>query len=113
MTTKIKTVLLSAALAFVLGTGVATKAIADHDDDDDRVELEALVKAGNFVDPGQAREKALAAKPGTVTDVDLERSWRGGYYYEVEIVDPELRKWEVHIDAKTGNVESVRRDWFD
>jgi uncharacterized membrane protein YkoI len=48
-----------------------------------------------------------------VTDVDLERSWRGGYYYEVEIVDPELRKWEVHIDAKTGNVESVRRDWFD
>ena len=58
-------------------------------------------------------DKALVAKPGSVIDLDLDRSWRGGYHYEVEVLDAELREWEVHVDAKTGKVLSVERDWFD
>ena len=45
--------------------------------------------------------------------IDLDRGWRGGYHYEVEVLDAELREWEVHIDAKTGKVQKVERDWFD
>jgi uncharacterized membrane protein YkoI len=115
MNTKVKTVVFGGALILSLGVPLVTTAFADHDGDHDdgHAKIQALVKAGNFISPDQAREKALAAKPGTVTDLDLERSWRGGYYYEVEIVDPELREWEVHIDAKTGKVQSIERDWFD
>ena len=96
--------------ALIMAFGAAsTLAVAD----DDRAEMEAVVKAGNFISPEEARDKALAAKPGSVIDLDLDRSWRGGYHYEVEVLDAELREWEVHVDAKTGKVLSVQRDWFD
>jgi uncharacterized membrane protein YkoI len=109
MTTKFRNMLLGGALMVALGAAAATPAVAD----DDRAEMEALVKAGKFISPDEAREKALAARPGSVIDIDLDRSWRGGYHYEVEVLDAELREWEVHIDAKTGKVQSVERDWFD
>jgi len=109
MSTKMKA-LLGVAVLWSLSGGFGAPAFAD---DSDHAEMQALISAGQFISPEEARQKAVAAKPGTVTDVDLERSWRGGYHYEVEIVDPGLQKWEVHIDAKTGKVGSVKRDWFD
>ena len=99
---------LRGALMLALGAA-STLAVAD----DDRAEMEAVVKAGNFINLEEARDKALVAKPGSVIDLDLDRSWRGGYHYEVEVLDAELREWEVHVDAKTGKVLSVERDWFD
>jgi hypothetical protein len=110
MSTKMKA-LLGVAVLWCLGGGVGTPAFAD--DHEDQAEMQALISAGKFISPEEARTKALAAKPGTVTDVDLERSWRSDYHYEVEIVDRDLQKWEVHIDAKTGKVGSIKRDWFD
>ncbi|HEU5283337.1 MAG TPA: PepSY domain-containing protein [Burkholderiales bacterium] len=99
---------LGGALMLALGAA-STLAVAD----DDRAEMEAVVKAGNFISPEEARDKALAAKPGSVIDLDLDRSWRGGYHYEVEVLDAELREWEVHVDAKTGKGVSAERDWLD
>lgn len=99
------------SLAVLALTGAAmSPAVAD---DDDRAKMEALVRAGKFITPDEAKAKAIAAKPGEVLDIDLDRSWRGGYSYEVEIVDADVKEWEVHVDAKTGKVQSVQRDWFD
>jgi uncharacterized membrane protein YkoI len=111
MSTKTKAASFASALLLSLSIALGNPALAD--DDDDQAKVQALVAAGKLISPDEARQKALAAKPGTVTDVDLEHSWRSGYQYEVEIVDPELQKWEVYIDAKTGQVRSTRRDWFD
>ncbi|MEO8627783.1 MAG: PepSY domain-containing protein [Betaproteobacteria bacterium] len=113
MNTNFKTALFGGALLLALGGGAVAPALADDDDHDDAAKMEAIVKAGKFISPDEAREKALAAKPGSVIDVDLERSWRSGYHYEVEIIDAEMKEWEVHIDAKSGKVTSVERDWFD
>jgi uncharacterized membrane protein YkoI len=108
MSTKFQIAILSGTL-LALGAAASTPAAAD----DDQAEMEALVKAGQFISPDEAREKALAAKPGSVIDIDLDRGWRGGYHYEVEVLDADLREWEVHIDAKTGKVGKIERDWFD
>lgn len=94
--------------ALAMSTAIATPVFADNDEARDR----AIVKAANLITPEQASEKALAAKPGTVTDIDLDRKWKT-YYYEVEIVDANAVEWEVDIDAKTGSVRRIKRDWFD
>ena len=53
------------------------------------------------------------AKPGVVKEVELERrKFKSGWDYEVEIVDSNGAEWEVYIDAKTGKVNSINRDWF-
>ena len=94
--------------AIAISTAIAGSALADDDEAGDR----AIAKAANLITPEQATEKALAAKAGTVTDIDLDRKWNG-YYYEVEIVDADAVEWEVDIDAKTGKVHKIKRDWFD
>ncbi|TFW70634.1 peptidase M4 [Methylotenera oryzisoli] len=81
--------------------------------DDDIHEIEAISKELGLITLEQARTKALAAKPGAVADVDLEnRRFGKGWDYEFEIVDADGREWEVLVDAKTGAVRDVSREWF-
>ncbi len=95
--------------AFAISTiAITGPAKADDDDAKDR----AIAKAANLITPEQASEKALAAKAGTVTDIDLDRKWKN-YYYEVEIIDADAVEWEVDINAKTGEIRRIKRDWFD
>ena len=57
--------------------------------------------------------RAIVRKPGVVKEVELERrKFKSGWDYEVEIVDSNGAKWQVTIDAKTGKVNSINRDWF-
>jgi len=94
--------------ALAISAAIVQPGFADDDEARDR----AIAKAANLITPEQATEKALAAKAGTVTDIDLDRKWKN-YYYEVEIVDADGIEWEVDIDAKTGKVRKIKRDWFD
>jgi uncharacterized membrane protein YkoI len=83
------------------------------DDDDDPAKIAETAKAFGLIALEEAQTKALATKPGVVKEVDLERrKFRSGWDYEVEIVDSNGAEWEVAIDAKTGKVNSVSRDWF-
>lgn len=82
-------------------------------DDDDASEMLAIAKAAGLISIEQASEKALAAKPGTIIEAELDkRSWPEGWDYEFEIIDSDGKEWEVNIDAKTGETRKVRRDWF-
>lgn len=81
-------------------------------DDDDAAEMLLTAKAAGLISVEQATEKALAAKPGTVIEVDLDkRKWPQGWDYEFEIIDAQGNEWDVDIDAKTGEAK-VSRDWF-
>jgi len=89
---------------------VATPAMADADDIQ---EMEALAKQFGFISLEQAKAKALAAKPGVVTDADLDdRDFGKGWDYEFEIHDADGHEWEVYVDAKSGEVRKVSREWF-
>jgi uncharacterized membrane protein YkoI len=104
----------SRILMFSLLCGVLASQPAMADDDGDDIQkMTETAKAFGFISWEEAQAKALAAKPGVVKEVELERrKFKSGYDYEVEIVDANGAEWEVYIDAKTGKVNSVNRDWF-
>ena len=82
-------------------------------DDDDMQEIAVVSKEFGLISLDDAKAKALAAKPGVVTDAELEnRKFSKGWDYEFEIVANDGTEWDVYVDAKTGKVNNVNRDWF-
>lgn len=101
----IVTAILAGSASILLSTAASA--------DDDHQEMVAIVKAAGLISMEQASEKALAAKPGSIIDADLDdRTWPQGWDYEFEIIDADGKEWEVDIDAKTGETRHVKRDWF-
>lgn len=100
------------AAAAIAAIAIAFSAPALAQDAEDLAEMQAISKAAGLIPPEQAMQKALAAKPGTIVDADIDRKFRK-HYYEVEIVDAQGVEWEVDIDAKTGEVRKIKKDWFD
>ncbi len=81
--------------------------------DDDIREIKAMSEGLGLISLEEAQAKALEAKPGVIDDADLEnRSFGKGWDYEFEIVDVDGNEWEVYIDAKTGEVRKIEKDWF-
>ena len=104
---------------FKLNVAVATiillnmSAFNAQAEDDDMQEIAAISKEFGLMTLEQAKTKALAAKPGLVTDAEIDsRTFGKGWAYEFEIVDADGKEWDVHIDAKTGEVLKTRREWF-
>lgn len=106
-----KAPIIRCALITALATCTLSPALAD---DDDLPKMRAIATAAKLITLEEAQAKALAAKPGTIVDVDLERRFLGKRYdYEFEVIDSEGNEWEVNINARDGTVSSMRRDWFD
>lgn len=81
--------------------------------DDDRQQMQAMSSQLGLISPEDATVSALAAKPGVVTDAELDdRDFGKGWDYEFEIADSDGKEWEVTIDAQNGKVRQVSRDWF-
>jgi uncharacterized membrane protein YkoI len=98
--------ILIAGLAFAL----SGPALADGDDPE---KMRRIAEAASLISLEQATQKALAAKPGTIIEVELDdRKWPQGWDYEFEIIDANGKEWDVDIDAKTGKVRKVKSDWF-
>jgi uncharacterized membrane protein YkoI len=89
---------------------MASPALADGDNP---VKMQKIAEAAGLISVEEATAKALAAKPGTVIEVELDdRKWPQGWDYEFEIIDANGKEWDVDIDAKTGEVRKVKADWF-
>lgn len=82
--------------------------------EDDAVKMRSIAEAAGLITLEQAQEKALASKPGTVIEAELDdRTWpKEGWDYEFEIIDADGKEWDVDVDAKTGEVLKVDADWF-
>ena len=106
-----KTPAIRTALVAVLTACATLPALAD---DDDLPKMRAIAEAMKLISLEEATAKALAAKPGTVIEADLERRFMSDDYdYEFELIDTAGKEWDVHINARDGSVRSMRRDWFD
>lgn len=105
------------AAGLSLGLGLAVLGLAAPGalaEEDDLAEMQAIAAQTGLIGLEQARGKALAAKPGTVVDVDLERRFAGeDWDYEFEIIAADGHEWEVDVDARDGSVRSLREDWLD
>lgn len=97
------------ALALALLIGLPAYALAD----DDKQRSADIVQAFDLISAEQAREIALKEVPGLVTELELDdRDFAKGWKWEVEVVNADGREVEVDLDAKTGRVLKVDKDWF-
>lgn len=90
----------------LLGMG-STAAFAD--DDVGREEAAKLVEQGTIQSIESLEEKALSIKPGIITDRDLEQD-DGRYEYNLDIKADDGTRWEVKLNAATGEVIKTEQD---
>lgn len=90
---------------------IAAPALADRDDHDHDRARRAL-EAGEILPLSDILAVAEAARPGRVIELDLERD-DGRWLYELELVSPEGRLYELEIDAATGTVLEIEREEDD
>lgn len=87
-----------------------------HADSDHRSNVQRdaeIVKTFGLISAEQAREIALKEFPGVVTELELDdRDYGKGWKWEVEVVNADGKEVEVDLDAKTGKVLKVDKDWF-
>ncbi|WP_171056136.1 PepSY domain-containing protein [Paenibacillus sinopodophylli] len=70
----------------------------------------AAEAASSYISKDKAKQIALKAAPGKVTDIDLERD-RNTVYYEVDIDRKDtFQEVDVHVEAVTGKVLSIKND---
>ena len=99
------------ALAIAVAIPFAAHADSDHRSNGQR-DAE-IVKAFSLISAEQAREIALKEFPGVVTELELDdRDYGKGWKWEVEVVNADGKEVEVDLDAKTGKVLKVDKDWF-
>jgi uncharacterized membrane protein YkoI len=78
-----------------------------HDEDHDLAR--ALRTQGTIVSLEKIADTAAKLQPGDLLEVELKR--RGDeYLYEVEVLDPEGRTWELMFDARTGELLKKKED---
>ncbi|MGY2293159.1 PepSY domain-containing protein [Pseudomonas sp. SDO528_S397] len=94
---------LFAATALTLTAGLAQ---ADVRPD----QIPSLLKSGAIMDFEKLNAAALAKHPGaTLIDTELEDK-AGRLVYETELRDTSNVKWDVKLDAKTGEVLENKQD---
>jgi len=91
----------------LIGSALSFPAFAD-----DLNEMKAKSEQLGFISVEAAKSIALEAKPGIIEDIDLEnRSFVGGWDYEIEVLGKDGKEWDLYINAETGEVRKVSRDW--
>ena len=94
---------------FAITTLAATAGIAQARDlgPDEALKLR---DAGTIQSFDKLNAAALAKHPGgQVTETELEEEY-GRYIYQLELRDPKCVKWDLELDATTGEVLKDQRD---
>ena len=92
-------------LALILSL-IASPALADGDDHD---RARRALEAGEIRPLAEILAVAEARRPGRVIELELERD-DGRWIYELELVTPEGRLFEMEIDAASGTVLEVEQE---
>lgn len=102
------------ATALMIATVMALPKVSHADDDRrDMARDTEIVRTFGLISAEQAREIALKEAPGVVTELELDdRDYAKGWKWEVEVVNADGREVEVDLDAKTGKVLKIDKDWF-
>jgi uncharacterized membrane protein YkoI len=72
--------------------------------DEDGVRARQLRDAGKILPLESIFDHSLKHQPGEIVDIELEEPGDGTYIYEVEILDPSGRVWELELDAASGRL---------
>jgi|SRR5689334_11037209 uncharacterized membrane protein YkoI len=100
--TTVPAALLAALLPFLTAGPVCAR----DDDHDKRDAVRRAVQSGDVLPLAQILPKVRSKVAGDVTGIDIERE-RGRWRYEFRIIGRDGRVLEVHVDARSGEVERV------
>ncbi len=89
------------AAALVAAGGGAPAFARDHDD------ARRAVEAGEIRPLADILNVVRSKLPGDVVGVKLERE-AGAWMYEFRVVDDKGRLFEIHVDARSGEVERTK-----
>lgn len=89
------------AVALVAAGGGMPAFARDHDD------ARRAVEAGEIRPYADILNVVKGKLPGEVVGVKLERE-AGAWMYELRVVDDKGRLFEIHVDAKSGEVERTK-----
>jgi uncharacterized membrane protein YkoI len=85
---------------------LAVPAVADGDGHD---RARRALEAGEILPLSEILRVATALRPGRVIEVELDRD-DGRWLYELELVSPQGRLYEMEIDAATGEILATERE---
>lgn len=95
--------ILSACLLLMLAPFAGILADSDH------MEARRLVETGSILPLERVLESVHRRWSGRILEVELERK-RGGYIYEIELLDDQGAVWEMKIDAVTGKLLETEQE---
>ena len=98
---------------WLIAAGVATAFLASgvaYAEDLSPAELDPLVKSGRVLPLDKLQAAALAThQGGRVKSGEVERK-NGGYIYEADVTDRDVKDWDVDVDATTGLLLKDEKD---
>ncbi|WP_202843972.1 PepSY domain-containing protein [Luteimonas saliphila] len=101
----------SVAIPLVLAAAVASLSLPQaHAGDDDQIEARALLQRGEILPLGRILQIVQARVPGDIIEVELDRSDKHGWEYEVKVLAASGRVLEVDVNARTGEVRKIEDD---
>ena len=77
--------------------------------DNDYMEARKLLEEGEILPLESILAQIKSMYPGKLLEVELERK-NGSIFYEIEILTKNGIVKEIYVNAKTGNLESVKED---
>jgi len=93
-------------LAVLISLATIAMVAAREDDRERRDAVRHAVEAGDALPLSQILPKVRDKVAGDVIGVDIERE-RGRWSYEFRIIGRDGRVLEVHVDARSGEIERI------
>ncbi len=84
----------------------AVPSLARDDEPDRRDAVRRAVEAGEILPLSQILEKVRVRVSGDITGIEINRE-DGRWHYEFRVIDRSGRVLEVHVDARSGNIEQI------
>ena len=81
-----------------------------HAGDDDQAEARVLLQRGEILPLGRILAIVQARVPGDIIEVELDRSDKHGWEYEVKVLAANGRVIEVDVNARTGGIRKIEDD---
>lgn len=95
-----------AVLIAAFASLTAVPSFARDDESQRRDAVRRAVEAGEVLPLAQILEKVRGKVSGDITGIEINREG-GRWRYEFRVIDRGGRVLEVHVDARSGNIEQV------
>ena len=97
---------LTVLLAALMPLAAPSNSFARDDDLERRDAVRRAVEAGEVLPLSQILERIRVKVSGDITGIEIERA-NGRWRYEFRVIDRGGRVLEVHVDARSGNIEQI------